>query len=245
MNHKTTATPPTYDRHYPLPIHTLHEGATVLVDKPLGWTSFDVIKKLRGTWKVKKIGHAGTLDPLATGLLIVCTGPQTKSISQYQGMDKVYRGEMVLGKTTPSIDLETDFDSEVSYSHITPTDLHQLVPAFVGSIDQIPPVYSAVKRNGTRSYKHARKGQDVVLEPRSVTIHQFAITAIDLPRVVFEVTCSKGTYIRSLVRDFGQQLGVGAHLSALCRTQVGPFRLQDAYTMDSLTKTASTSSTSI
>ncbi|MEL6539369.1 MAG: tRNA pseudouridine(55) synthase TruB [Bacteroidota bacterium] len=232
MSHERTA----LDHHHPLISYTRRSGATFLVDKPLRWTSFDVVKKLRTTWGVKKIGHAGTLDPLATGLLIVCAGLHTKSIRQYQDMDKVYRGEMVLGKTTPSVDLETDFDSEVSCSHVAPKDLQELVPAFVGAIEQVPPAHSAVKRNGTRSYKRARRGLEVSLEPRCVTVHHFVLTTVDLPRVAFEVACSKGTYIRSLVRDFGQRLGVGAHLASLRRTQIGPFRLQDAYAMDMLAK---------
>ncbi len=210
-------------------------GSVLLVNKPLGWTSFDVVKKLRNVLKVKKIGHAGTLDPLATGLLIVCTGQQTKTISQYQEMKKVYTGQLVIGKTTPSVDLETAFDSDTSYSHITTSNILQLAQTFIGDILQVPPVYSAVKINGTRAYQKARKGDQPTLQPRQVTIEAFTITSMNLPVVNFEVTCSKGTYIRSLVRDMGEKLGVGAYLSQLCRTQIGPYTLQDALDITTLT----------
>lgn len=214
----------------------LSEGTVLAVNKPLRWTSFDVVKKLRGAFSVKKIGHAGTLDPLATGLLLVCTGRKTKSVSYYQGLEKVYTGEMVLGKTTPSVDLETAFDCVTSYDHVTEEAIQKLVPAFVGCINQVPPAYSAVKIQGERAYKKARQGQAAKLAPRQVFIHSFVVTAIDIPRIQFEVTCSKGTYIRSLVRDFGQQLGVGAYLSALCRIRIGDFRLEDAYDVAALTQ---------
>lgn len=210
-------------------------GAVVLVNKPLGWTSFDVVKKLRHAWKVKKIGHAGTLDPLATGLLIICTGQQTKTISQYQEMRKVYAGQLVIGKTTPSIDLETAFDRKTSYSHITPSHILEVTQTFVGNILQVPPVYSAVKIKGTRAYQQARKGVQPTLHPRQVTIEAFNVSSIELPMVNFEVTCSKGTYIRSLVRDIGEKLGVGAYLSQLCRTGIGPYTLEDAYAIAALT----------
>jgi tRNA pseudouridine55 synthase len=212
-----------------------NSGSVLLVNKPLGWTSFDVVKKLRNALKVKKIGHAGTLDPLATGLLIVCTGQQTKAIGQYQDMKKTYTGQLVIGKTTPSVDLETAFDRETSYSHITPFNILQLAQTFVGDILQVPPVYSAIKINGTRAYQQARKGDQPILQPRQVTIEAFTIISMDLPVVNFEVTCSKGTYIRSLVRDMGEKLGVGAYLSQLCRTQIGPYTLQDAYEIEAFT----------
>lgn len=211
-----------------------NSGAVLLVSKPLGWTSFDVVKKLRHALKIDKIGHAGTLDPLATGLLIVCTGSQTKAIHQYQEMKKVYSGQLVIGKTTPSVDLETAFDRETSYSHITTSHIVQLAQTFVGNILQVPPVYSAVKINGTRAYRQARKGARPILTPRQITIEAFNIISMDLPLVNFEVTCSKGTYIRSLVRDFGEQLGVGAYLSQLCRTQIGTYTLQEAYQIETL-----------
>jgi len=216
-------------RPMPLSLSKLAAGAVLAVNKPLGWTSFDVVKKLRALWQVKKIGHAGTLDPLATGLLILCTGKQTKAISQYQDLEKVYKGELVLGKTTPSVDLETDFNSEAPYGHVTAAALHQLAQTFIGYIQQVPPAYSAVKTKGVRAYAQARQGQATALEPKQVWIKDFTLTAVQIPKVSFEVTCSKGTYIRSLVRDFGEQLGTGAYLASLCRTRIGPYTLEDAY----------------
>lgn len=212
----------------------LDKGAILALHKPLYWTSFDMVKKLRSMLPVKKIGHAGTLDPLATGLLLICTGKKTKTISYYQDLEKVYTGEMVLGKTTPSIDLETDFDNEKPYKHLTEAMIHKLVPTFVGYTNQIPPAYSAIKIQGTRAYKKARKGEETMLRSRQVFIRSFVITSISLPSITFEVTCGKGTYIRSLVRDFGEQLGVGAYLKALCRTRIGAFRLEDAYSVTEL-----------
>ena len=212
----------------------LNEGTILAINKPLYWTSFDVVKKLRSILSAKKVGHAGTLDPLATGLLLVCTGKKTKAISYYQGLEKVYTGEMILGKTTPSIDLETEFDSEAPCEHIKEEAVYKLVPTFVGTIHQTPPTYSAIKSHGQRAYKKARQGQEVILTPRQVFIHSFVVTSIRMPSIKFEVTCGKGTYIRSLVRDFGKQLGVGAYLNALCRTRIGPFRLENAYDIASL-----------
>lgn len=215
----------------------LNAGAVLAVNKPLHWTSFDVVKKLRSALSVKKMGHAGTLDPLATGLLLLCTGSKTKEMSHYQGLEKVYTGEMVLGKTTPSIDLETAFDSETAYDHLTAATIRQQVGAFVGSIAQVPPAYSAIKTQGERAYKKVRQGKAPRLMPREVFVRSFELTAIELPSIRFKVVCGKGTYIRSLVRDFGQQLGVGAYLSALCRTHIGPFSLEEAYSLDALTQT--------
>lgn len=214
----------------------LKEGVVLAVDKPLHWTSFDVVKKLRSIAGIPKVGHVGTLDPLATGLLLVCTGAKTKTISHYQALEKVYVGEMVLGKTTPSIDLETDFDSDTPYEHITEAAIDEAVASFVGTIEQTPPIYSAIKVEGTRAYRKARAGQTAVLPSRQVFIRSFAITSIRLPRVQFRVTCGKGTYIRSLVRDFGNRLGVGAYLSALCRTRIGTFKLDDAHDMTTLVR---------
>jgi tRNA pseudouridine55 synthase len=212
------------------------EGTMLLINKPLGWTSFDIVKKLRNTFKINKIGHAGTLDPLATGLLIICTGKKTKTISHYQELNKVYTGQLVLGKTTPSIDLETPFDSLASYDHVTETAIYELAKAFTGYITQIPPAYSAIKSKGVRAYKKAREGSQLVLQPREVVINSFTITAIDLPSINFEITCSKGTYIRSIVRDFGEKLKTGAYLSGLCRTHIGPYSLNAAYEIENLTK---------
>jgi len=205
-----------------------YDDKVLFINKPLRWTSFDVVKKLRNVLQVSKIGHAGTLDPLATGLLIVCTGCKTKTISQYQEMNKIYTGQLIIGKTTPSIDLETPFDAETDYTHITPDDVIGLAKTFVGDIAQVPPQYSAVKINGTRAYAKARKGEQVLIEPRKVTIESFKLTYIHLPMVNFEIVCSKGTYIRSLIRDIGDSLQVGAYLSQLCRTQIGPYTLAEA-----------------
>lgn len=212
-----------------------YNDKVLLINKPIKWTSFDVIKKLRNTLQVHKMGHAGTLDPLATGLLIVCTGSKTKTIHQYQEMTKVYTGQFIIGKTTPSIDLETAFDTEADYTTIKPAQVIALSKSFIGEISQVPPQYSAVKIKGVRAYKKARQGELVIVEPRKVTIEAFTITAINIPEVNFEIICSKGTYIRSLVRDIGEGLGVGAYLSQLCRTQIGPYTLQEALDMNVLT----------
>ncbi len=218
------------------------DGNMLMIDKPYGWTSFDVVKKLRGVLKIKKIGHAGTLDPLATGLLIVCTGKMTKKINEYQIQEKEYEGTLVLGKTTPSVDLETDFDSQQDISHITEAQVSQSASSFVGTIQQIPPVYSAVKVDGQRVYNKARKGQQVKLQPRTVQISDFTITKCELPEVKFRVICSKGTYIRSLVRDFGELLKCGAYLSQLVRTRIGPHKLSNAHQLSDLVNQLSTAS---
>ncbi|UII20971.1 tRNA pseudouridine(55) synthase TruB [Fulvivirga ligni] len=212
------------------------EGSVILIDKPLEWTSFDVVKKLRYALKVKKIGHAGTLDPLATGLLILCTGKMTKQIEKYQGQEKEYTGKFYLGKTTPSYDLETEVDSETSIDHLTSDQIHRATEAFTGIIEQTPPIYSAIKVDGKRAYEGARKGEEVKLKSRNVEVKSFEITAIDLPEVHFKIICSKGTYIRSLAHDFGQSLGVGAYLSELRRTRIGDFKVEDAQTIEEATK---------
>jgi len=214
-------------------------GSMLMIDKPYGWTSFGVVKKLRGALGVKKIGHAGTLDPLATGLLILCTGKMTKSIHQYQAMEKEYEGTLVLGKTTPSVDLETPFDSESDISHITVKSINKATIDFIGKIQQVPPVYSAVKVDGQRVYNKARKGQKVIIEPRTVEIKKFEITSCQLPEVEFRVVCSKGTYIRSLVRDFGNLLGGGAYLSRLVRTRIGPYLLSEANVLETFLQNTS------
>lgn len=207
----------------------------LLVDKPLEWTSFDVVKKLRYALKVKKIGHAGTLDPLATGLLILCTGKKTKEIEGYQGMEKEYTGEIVIGKRTPSYDLETEIEEVMNTDHITPEDISRVVEQFQGEISQTPPIFSAVKVNGERAYKRARKGKETKLEPRKVTIHKFEMTRIAPDRFSFVVVCSKGTYIRSLANDVGEALGTGAYLAALRRTRIGDFHVDNASTIEDLT----------
>ena len=203
----------------------------LLVDKPVGWTSFDVVKKLRHLFKVKKIGHAGTLDPLASGLLLLCMGKGTKRLSTYQGLDKTYEGQIVLGKTTPSYDLETSFEEIKTYSHLQEKDILETSNTFLGIQRQTPPPYSACKVDGVRAYKKARSGKEVTLRPREVTMHAFELTKIELPTLHFVVRCSKGTYIRSLAHDFGQRLGVGAHLAQLRRTRIGDYRIEDAYTL--------------
>lgn len=214
------------------------DGQIVLIDKPLQWSSFQAVNKVK--WSLKKhldlkkikVGHAGTLDPLATGLLIVCTGKFTKRISELQGMEKEYTGTFYLGATTPSYDLETEINATFETSHITEDLLHQTIPQFLGEIDQKPPVFSAIKKDGKRLYEHARKGEEVEIAFRKTTIYEFEITRIALPEVDFRVVCSKGTYIRSLAYDFGVALNSGAHLTALRRTKIGAFLVSDAITPD-------------
>ncbi|NJN43101.1 MAG: tRNA pseudouridine(55) synthase TruB [Flammeovirgaceae bacterium] len=206
----------------------------LLVNKPLHWTSFDVVNKLRYKLKIKKIGHAGTLDPLATGLLILCTGKMTKRIEEFQGLEKEYTGKFILGQTTPSFDLETTPTNPVDLSEIQHSHIHHAAVKFVGDIQQTPPLYSAIKIDGKRAYEYARKGEAKVLKQRTVHISEFEITSVQLPVVVFRVVCSKGTYIRSLARDFGEALGVGAYLSELCRTRIGKFKLTDALTIEEI-----------
>jgi tRNA pseudouridine55 synthase len=210
------------------------EGHLLLVDKPLGWTSFDVVKKLRYALKVKKIGHSGTLDPLATGLLIIGTGKYTKQLHELQGLDKSYEGVMEIGKTTPSYDLETAFDSETPVDHIEMEDLLKAKNQLTGAIEQLPPAHSAVKVEGKRAYSLARKNIPVAMKSRQVTIHQFDVKMGTYGEVAFNVKCSKGTYIRSLVHDFGQYLGVGAYLKQLRRTGIGTYSIEDALTIDTV-----------
>ncbi|WP_109832596.1 tRNA pseudouridine(55) synthase TruB [Reichenbachiella versicolor] len=208
------------------------KGEVFLLDKPYEWTSFDVVKKVRGTLRIKKVGHAGTLDPLATGLLIVCAGKATKKIDEFQGKPKSYTGTLVLGKTTPSIDLETEFDSESDYSQVTLEQIKKAAQELSGPQMQVPPEYSAIKVDGQRAYKMARRKEDVKLDPRPVIVDKFEITEINLPEVKFEIDCSKGTYIRSLVRDIGRKLGCGAYMSELRRTAIGEHKIDDAYNLE-------------
>ena len=205
-----------------------------LVDKDLRWTSFDVVKKLRNLFKIKKIGHAGTLDPLATGLLILCTGKMTKQIEKFMAQEKEYTGTMIIGKTTPSFDLETEVDHEKNIDHITEDKIYGSVSSFLGTIMQEPPLYSAISINGERAYHKARRGQQVSIQPREVHLHEFEITGIKLPEVDFRIVCSKGFYVRSLVRDFGIALGVGAHMTALRRTRIGSFTIEEAKTIEQI-----------
>lgn len=214
------------------PSHIPDEPRVLLINKPYEWTSFDVVKKLRYGLKVKKIGHAGTLDPLATGLLILCTGKMTKQIDTFQAQEKEYTGTFVIGKTTPSFDLETEIGEEKDISHITVEGIEEVVKKLTGEISQVPPIFSAVKVNGKRAYKSARKGEDVKLKARDVVVKVFELTKIDLPEIHFRIICSKGTYIRSIARDLGEGLGVGAYMSSLCRTRIGEFKLSNAKTIE-------------
>ncbi len=209
-----------------------YQDKLLLIDKPLGWTSFDVVNKLRNVLHIRKMGHAGTLDPLATGLLLLCTGRLTKTLASYQGLDKWYEATIMLGKTTPSYDLETPFDSQSDWGHLTDEEIRRAAATFVGAQEQMPPSYSAVKVGGLRAYKQARRGKVVALSPRSIHIHRMEITHIALPEVRCTIHCSKGTYIRSIAHDLGQRLGVGAHLSQLRRTQIGDHHhVRDAHTV--------------
>lgn len=214
----------------------LEDGRMILIKKELRWTSFDVVKKIRNLVRIKKVGHAGTLDPLATGLLIVCMGKMTKQINQFMNLEKEYTGTMVLGKTTPSVDLETEIDSETSIKHITGEDVINTVEKFTGNLMQIPPIYSALKKDGEPMYKKARKGEYIKIEPRLVESKEFEITEINFPYIQFRLVCSKGFYVRSLVRDFGESLGVGAYMSSLERTRIGDFKIEDAQSIDEFKK---------
>jgi len=213
-------------------------GQVLLIDKPLTWTSFQVVNKLR--WEIKqqfnlkkiKVGHAGTLDPLATGLLIICTGKQTKQINTYQGQIKEYTGTFTIGATTPSYDLETEVDKTYPTAHISESLLKETTQQFIGEIQQKPPIFSAIKKDGKRLYELARKGETTEIKTRAVTISEFEITKIHLPKVDFRVVCSKGTYIRSLAFDFGNALKSGAHLSALRRTKIGDFSVDNALSVE-------------
>ena len=214
----------------------VEDGRMILINKELHWTSFDVVKKIRNLVRIKKVGHAGTLDPLATGLLIVCTGRMTKQINQFMNLEKEYTGTMVLGKTTPSVDLETEIDKETSIEHITEEDVINTAEKFTGNLMQTPPIYSALKKDGEPLYKKARKGENVKIEPRPVELKEFEITEINFPLTRFRLVCSKGFYVRSLVRDFGESLGVGAYMSSLERTRIGDFKIEDAQSIDEFRK---------
>lgn len=209
----------------------IKEGAVILIDKAYRWTSFDAINKVKRTTHAK-IGHCGTLDPLATGLLICCTGKMTKQIEQFQKQDKEYTGVITLGATTPTYDLESTPENIKDYNHLTETMVKDAVAQFVGDIEQLPPIHSAIKKDGKRLYELARAGKEVKPDPRRVLIHEFEITKIEPPEVHFRISCSTGTYIRSLANDFGAALGVGGYLSALRRTKIGAFNVADARTVD-------------
>ncbi|NJB71160.1 tRNA pseudouridine55 synthase [Saonia flava] len=218
-------------------------GQIVLIDKPLGWTSFQVVNKVRWIIRQKydlkkiKVGHAGTLDPLATGLLILCTGKFTKKIPELQGQTKEYTGTITLGATTPSYDLETEIDQKFPVEHITPELILKTTEKFVGEIEQVPPVFSALKKDGKRLYEYARAGEEVTIKSRIIEVSEFEITKIELPKITFRVVCSKGTYIRSLAHDFGKALGSGGHLSELRRTKIGDFNVNKGLTPEGFEKT--------
>ncbi|CAN5315901.1 tRNA pseudouridine(55) synthase TruB [soil metagenome] len=210
------------------------EGSFYLINKPIRWTSFDVVHKMRRILKTKKIGHAGTLDPLATGLLILCEGKMTKRIESFTGLEKEYTGKFTIGQTTPSYDLETEVSPAVDITHITDEQILKAASTFVGTIQQVPPVHSSIWVDGRRAYKRTRSGEELIMKPREVEVKEFEITKIEKPFLSFRVVCSKGTYIRSLAKDMGEALGVGAHLSELCRTAIGEFKLKDAETFEEI-----------
>ncbi len=213
------------------------EGQFILIDKPKTWTSFDVVAKVRNHLKAicghkVKVGHAGTLDPLASGLLILATGKFTKKIEEVQQTDKVYEGVIEIGKTTPSFDLETEFDSETDFFKVTIDSVEKAKESLTGEIIQLPPVHSAVKVDGVRAYKKARKNEEIKMRPRQVNIYSFEILNVEFPEIHFRIACSKGTYIRSMANDFGKLLGVGAYLKELRRTKIGEFDVLGAQTID-------------
>jgi len=216
------------------------EGALLLVDKPQGWTSFDVVNKVRWLLRKKlevkkiKVGHSGTLDPMATGLLLICTGKWTKKLNELQGLDKAYTGTITLGGETPSFDAETEVINEKPIDKIDLATVEMVIEQFVGEIDQVPPVYSAIKVDGKRLYKSARAGKEVKPEPRRVMVEEFEVKRFELPQIDFVVRCSKGTYVRSLAHDLGQKLGCGGYLSALRRTEVGPYHVRDSFQVSEL-----------
>jgi tRNA pseudouridine55 synthase len=220
--------------------YNFQEGAMLLVNKPLTWTSFDVVNKiryaLRQSLNVKKIkvGHAGTLDPLATGLLIICTGKFTKTLDSIQAQVKEYTGTITLGAITPSYDAETEVSQTFPTEHLTPTQLEEVRDSFIGAQEQFPPVYSAIKVDGKPLYKRARQGEYIEVKARPVTINSFDLTRVDIPEVDFKVSCSKGTYIRSIAFDFGKKLDNGGYLTALCRTKIGEYKIEDAWDLTEL-----------
>ncbi len=212
------------------------EGRVLLINKPLHWTSFDAVRRIRSILRIKKVGHAGTLDPLATGLLIVCTGKFTKKINEYMAQEKEYTGTFTLGAVTPTYDLESLPEHPKPTHDLTAAQIEAATLPFTGTIQQYPPIYSAIKKDGIALYELARRGEAVELQPRTITITTFEITAIELPTVSFRVVCGTGTYIRSLAHDFGAALGCGAYLSSLCRTRIGSFTLDGAMTMETMEK---------
>lgn len=209
-----------------------NSGEIILIDKPLNWTSFDVVSKIRNAVGVKKVGHAGTLDPMATGLLIICTGKKTKEILSFQDLEKTYTGSILLGKKSKSMDLETELVGDEDISSIKDEDIYHASEKFVGDILQVPPMYSAIKFKGKSLYNMARKGKTIELKSREVSVSKFDILEINKPYVKFEITCSKGTYIRSIANDFGEELGCGGVLNSLRRTAIGNYSVNDALSID-------------
>ena len=210
------------------------KGELILIDKPYQWTSFDVVKSIKGQARritgIKriKVGHAGTLDPLATGLLIICTGKKTKEIEGFQSQEKEYTGTIYLGATTPCFDLEKEIDQRFDISSITEDQVRNTCSQFLGEIEQTPPIYSAIKIDGKRAYEYARNDEEVKIKSKKISIYEFELTRVELPEIDFQIRCSKGTYIRSIARDFGLALDNGAHLTALRRTKIGEFKVEDA-----------------
>ena len=231
MEKKTTHNPAAQGNK-PAP-HIFDQGQVLLIDKPIDWTSFDVVRKLRRQVRTKKVGHAGTLDPLATGLLILCTGKYTKKINDYMAQEKEYTGTITLGALTPTYDLESEPQQFKDYSFVTPELVAATIAnSFTGLILQTPPIHSAIKVNGQRVYELARKGKEVKLEPRPITIKEFAITSFQLPVLTFRVVCTTGTYIRSLANDLGAALGCNGYLSSLRRSRIGEFKVEDAMSIE-------------
>ncbi len=224
-------------------LSNLSEGRVLLIDKDKGKTSFNVVSNIRRIFNIKKVGHAGTLDPAATGLLIVALGKKTKEIYKYQDMSKIYTGIITLGKKTPSMDSETEPVEIKGFDHVSENDIEEVRKTFLGEIQQIPPMYSALKHKGKALYKYARKGIDIKREPRKVNIYNFEINKIELPNITFKIECSKGTYIRVIADDFGSKLNCGAYLSELRRTQIGEYKVEDALTISELDEKVSLSKT--
>jgi tRNA pseudouridine55 synthase len=212
----------------------LLDGHVFFVNKPLDWTSFDAVRKIRNTAQIKKVGHAGTLDPLATGVLIVCTGKYTKKINEYMGMEKEYTGTITLGATTPTFDLESTPENFKDTSHLNLDVITTAANTFVGNIMQMPPIFSAIKIKGQTAYNLARKGLDVDLKPRPVVIKEFEITKLEMPKVHFKIVCGTGTYIRSIANDLGATLQVGGYLSSLCRTRIGEYSIEQCQSIENI-----------
>ncbi len=219
-----------------MPAFDFENGELILVDKPLTWTSFDVVGKIRNSTRIKKIkvGHAGTLDPLATGLLIICTGKLTKKVDEFLAEEKEYTGTITLGASTPSYDLETEINHTYPTDHITSEMIYEAAKSFEGEIEQVSPLYSALKIEGERAYHKARRGEEIKMKARKVTIGAFEITKIEMPFIHFRIVCSKGTYIRSIAHDIGKLLNSGSHLSSLRRTRSGNFKIEDAWNLEDL-----------